>query len=73
MRLLGKDASQNICEAVKRYRSPETSALRSHVVLRSRFAEDRLAAAVQRGVSQYVILGLVLTPLHSDSLIGQSH
>jgi methyltransferase (TIGR00027 family) len=58
VRLLGKDASQNIFEAVKRYRSPETSALRSHVVLRSRFAEDRLAAAVhQRGVSQYVILG----------------
>ena len=57
VRLLGKDASQNIWEAVKRYRSPETSALRSHVVLRSRFAEDRLAAAVQRGVSQYVILG----------------
>ena len=57
VRLLGKDASQNICEAVKRYRSPATSALRSHVVLRSRFAEDRLAAAVQRGVSQYVILG----------------
>ncbi len=57
VRLLGKDASQNIFEAVKRYRSPETSALRSHIVLRSRFAEDRLAAAVQRGVSQYVMLG----------------
>ncbi len=57
VRLLGKDASQNICEAVKHYRSPEASAMRSHVVLRSRFAEDRLAAAVQRGVSQYVILG----------------
>ncbi|MGO8700149.1 MAG: SAM-dependent methyltransferase [Limisphaerales bacterium] len=57
VRLLGKDASQNICQAAERYRSPETSALRSHVVLRSRFAEDRLAAAVQRGASQYVILG----------------
>jgi methyltransferase (TIGR00027 family) len=57
VRLLGKDASQNICEAATRYRSPEMNALRSHVVLRSRFAEDRLAAAVQRGVSQYVILG----------------
>jgi methyltransferase (TIGR00027 family) len=31
--------------------------LRAHVVLRSRFAEDRLAAAVSRGVRQYVILG----------------
>src|SRR5262245_61358150 len=27
------------------------------MVLRSRFAEDRLAAAVGRGVTQYVILG----------------
>jgi methyltransferase (TIGR00027 family) len=30
---------------------------RAHVVLRSRFAEDRLAAAVLRGITQYVILG----------------
>lgn len=32
-------------------------ALRSHVMLRSRFAEDRLALSVARGVRQYVILG----------------
>jgi methyltransferase (TIGR00027 family) len=31
--------------------------LRAHVVLRSRFAEDRLEAAVQRGVTQYILLG----------------
>jgi methyltransferase (TIGR00027 family) len=31
--------------------------LRSHVVLRSRFAEDRLEQAVERGVKQFVILG----------------
>jgi methyltransferase (TIGR00027 family) len=31
--------------------------LRAHVVLRSRFAEDRLDLAVQRGVEQYVMLG----------------
>jgi methyltransferase (TIGR00027 family) len=30
---------------------------RAHVVARSRFAEDRLAAAVARGVGQYVVLG----------------
>ncbi len=39
------------------YRTPEMLALRAHVVLRSRFAEDRLAAAVLRGITQYVILG----------------
>jgi len=32
-------------------------ALRAHVVLRSRFAEDRLQAAVARGVRQLVVLG----------------
>jgi methyltransferase (TIGR00027 family) len=57
VRLLGEDASRKIREFAERYRNSETEALRSHVVLRSRFAEDRLADAVQRGVSQYVILG----------------
>jgi methyltransferase (TIGR00027 family) len=33
------------------------AALRSHVVLRSRFAEDRLAEAVSRGITQYIVLG----------------
>lgn len=37
--------------------APETMYLRAQVVLRSRFAEDRLAAAVVRGVTQYVLLG----------------
>ncbi len=31
--------------------------LRAFIALRSRYAEDRLAAAVERGVRQYVILG----------------
>lgn len=31
--------------------------LRSHIVTRSRYAEDRLRDAVARGVSQYVLLG----------------
>jgi methyltransferase (TIGR00027 family) len=34
-----------------------TTVLRSHVVLRSRYAEDSLHEAVARGVHQYVILG----------------
>ncbi len=57
VRLLGESAGQKICESAEHYRNPLAAALRSHVVLRSRFTEDRLAAAVQRGVSQYVILG----------------
>jgi methyltransferase (TIGR00027 family) len=39
------------------YRDPLTTALRSHVVLRSRYAEDSLHEAVVSGVHQYVILG----------------
>lgn len=37
--------------------NPGARALRAHVVLRSRFAEERLEAAVRRGVQQCVILG----------------
>jgi methyltransferase (TIGR00027 family) len=37
--------------------SPSARRLRAHVLLRSRFAEDRLADAVRRGVRQYVLLG----------------
>jgi methyltransferase (TIGR00027 family) len=57
VQLLGEGAEQRIREAAERYQTPEALALRSHVVLRSRFAEDQLATAVQRGVSQYVIVG----------------
>ena len=55
--LLGPTALQRINDTADDYRTPERLALRTHVVLRSRFAEDRLAAAVLRGVTQYVILG----------------
>jgi methyltransferase (TIGR00027 family) len=39
-----------------KYRTPVLSVRRASVVLRSRFAEDRLAAAAARGVRQYVIM-----------------
>jgi methyltransferase (TIGR00027 family) len=55
--LLGPVALQRIRDTADHYRTPEKLALRAHVVLRSRFTEDRLAAAVLRGVTQYVILG----------------
>jgi len=37
--------------------APEAKALRSHVVLRSRYAEERLKSSIERGVSQYIIVG----------------
>ena len=55
--LLGPGALQRIKDTMEHYRTPESIALRASVVLRSRFAEDRLAAAVLRGITQYVILG----------------
>jgi methyltransferase (TIGR00027 family) len=57
LNLLGPVAVQRIKDRADHYRTPEMAALRAHVVLRSRFAEDRLAAAVLRGITQYVILG----------------
>lgn len=55
--LLGPDASSRIRASAESYRTPIAAALRAHVVLRSRFAEDRLADAVSRGITQYILLG----------------
>lgn len=57
LQLLGQDVVDHIHENLARAQEPWAIGLRSHVLIRSRFAEDRLAAAVQRGVSQYVIVG----------------
>jgi methyltransferase (TIGR00027 family) len=46
-----------ILQNPERYRSQSMRALRSHVVLRSRYAEDSLFEAVQSGVRQFVSLG----------------
>jgi methyltransferase (TIGR00027 family) len=55
--LLGPDTEKRIRDAVDGYMTPEVKALRSHVVLRSRYAEERLKSSIDRGVSQYIILG----------------
>lgn len=55
--LLGADACRRIQANADAYRSPIAESLRAHVVLRSRFAEDRLAEAVSRGITQYILLG----------------
>ena len=55
--LLGPDAEKRIQDALERYMSLEAKALRSHVVLRSRYAEERLKSSIDRGVSQYIIVG----------------
>jgi methyltransferase (TIGR00027 family) len=55
--LLGEDAARQIKNNRDHHQTLEARALRTHVILRSRFAEDRLAEAVGRGIMQYVILG----------------
>jgi len=57
VRLLDADVLQQIQSNPARAHEPLAEGLRSHVVLRSRFAEERMAQAVQRGVRQCVILG----------------
>jgi len=55
-RLMGATA-QLMAERRERLQSTPARVLRSHVVTRTRFAEDRLHEAVERGVRQYVLLG----------------
>ena len=55
--LLGPTAREQIESRINELQTPMAIALRSHVALRSRFAEDRLHEAAARGVDQYVILG----------------
>ncbi len=55
--LLGDDRVREIRDMRQRFQDPLVRGLRAHVVLRSRVAEDDLAAAAARGVRQYVILG----------------
>ncbi len=56
-RLLDADVLRQIRSGTGRAQEPWARRLRSHVVLRSRYAEERMAEAVQRGVRQCVILG----------------
>src|SRR5262249_6418736 len=55
--LFGPTAIEHLHRQHKEFQRPGARALRAHVVLRSRFAEDRLALAIERGVTQYIILG----------------
>jgi methyltransferase (TIGR00027 family) len=51
--IVGAPALAELQAAVDR----QSRSMRAGIVLRSRYAEDRLAAAVARGVDQYVVLG----------------
>ena len=55
--LLGPTFTQRLRDDAASYQTQQRKALRAHVLLRSRFTEDRLAASIERGIRQYVILG----------------
>lgn len=55
--ILGPLAEARLREDPFVYNDPLSRALRAHLVVRSRFAEDELARAVDAGVRQYVVLG----------------
>jgi len=57
LQMLGSETVGRIQNNAAHYRTPASQALRSHVVLRSRFAEDCLRDAAARGVARCVILG----------------
>jgi methyltransferase (TIGR00027 family) len=57
MRLLSSEAQARVRDGAAGYREPRAMALRAHVLLRSRWAEERLREAVERGVRQLVVLG----------------
>jgi methyltransferase (TIGR00027 family) len=57
LQLIGPEGERRITEEIARLQTPGVRALRAHLALRSRFTEDRLAAAMSRGVAQFVILG----------------
>lgn len=57
VKLLDEESRPGIVNHPAHFRNAPALALRAHVVIRSRFAEDRLAAAFGEGVRQLVVLG----------------
>ena len=57
MRILGAKMSATISDDPFQFNDPLSRGLRATLVVRSRFAEEELAKAVQAGVKQYVVLG----------------
>jgi len=55
--ILGAEREAAVRDDPFQYNEPMPRTLRATLVLRSRLAEDELARAVQRGVTQYVVLG----------------
>jgi methyltransferase (TIGR00027 family) len=55
--IIGLDAERGLRADADRERSRDRRQLRAFIAVRSRYAEDELAAAIARGARQYVVLG----------------
>jgi len=55
--ILGDDLLNSLRLNLEQYRSPLSRFLRAALVTRSRFAEDELARAYDKGIRQYLLLG----------------
>src|SRR5271168_2793511 len=57
LRIIGSGALAKLREELSQESHQSARALRAFLAVRSRYAEDELARAVERGVKQYVLLG----------------
>jgi len=57
LRIFGAQGVAWLGRNLDTYRTGRARAMRAFLVMRSRYAEDQLALAVARGVTQYVVLG----------------
>src|SRR5690242_16483452 len=55
--IIGRELEAAVRDAVAQPDDPGTRGLRVFLAVRSRVAEDELARAVERGITQYVVLG----------------
>jgi methyltransferase (TIGR00027 family) len=71
--ILGAEYLPEIERTRFKLHKPHSVALRAHMIVRSRYAEDLLAKAVANGVSQYVLLGAGLDTFAYRNPFAQLH
>ena len=71
--ILGAEYLPEIERTRFKLHKPHSVALRAHMIVRSRYAEDLLARAVSSGVSQYVLLGAGLDTFAYRNPFPQLH
>ena len=57
MTIVGPDGASDVQASTGKSRGMESRYMRAFFAVRSRYAEDQLAEALKRGVTQYVVLG----------------